>query len=116
MESHPDTLLCFSRYLQFRGHTVVSASTMTEALAKWPQTPHDMLISELRLPDGDGWELLGRLHLSRSIYTLAVSSLGRPVDQDKSRVAGYRHHLLKPSCLRGMDAALREAAREMVDR
>ncbi len=116
VEGHPDTLLCFSLYLQSLGHTVMSARTMTEALAKWPQAQYDVFISELRLPDGDGWELLEHLHVSRLVYTLAFTSLGMPADRARSQVAGYRHHLLKPICLQRIDAALQEAAHEIASR
>ncbi len=112
MENHADTRVYISLYLESLGHTVISARTMTEALDTWSLAPHDVFIADLRLPDGDGWELLGQLHLPRSIYTLAISGLGMPADRARSQAAGYRHHLLKPIHLGELDAALQEAARE----
>ena len=73
-----------------------------------------MLLSDIGLPDGDGWELLRRLQpqLPRPIYAVAMSGLGLPTSQQRSKDAGYRHHLLKPFKVTELDAILEEAARE----
>ena len=115
MENHVDTLMIFSRYLESFGHTVVSSRTMADALVSWPTARCDVLISDLRLPDGDGWELLTRLCLPRSIHAIAISGLGMAADRARSKASGFRHHLLKPFRLAEFDAALREAASEAAD-
>ena len=112
MENHVDTLLSFSLYLQSLGHTVTLAKTMAEAYAWWPLAAYDMLICDLRLPDGDGWELLERGLLPFPLYAIAISGLGSVDDRARSRAAGFRHHLLKPLNLDELDAALEEAAQE----
>ncbi len=111
MDDHADTLATFSLYLQSFGHKVATARTVNEALTLWPQSPHDLLFCDLRLPDGDGWELPGRL-TPRPLYAVAFSGLGSAEDRAKSQVAGFRHHLLKPFQLTQLDAILEEAARE----
>ena len=111
VESHPDTLACYSLYLKALGHVVTLARNVTEALASWPLVEHDMLISDLRLPDGDGWELLSQL-IPRPRYAIAITGLGMVMDRDRSRAAGFRHHLLKPFKLADFDAILQEAAQE----
>ena len=112
VESHADTRVSFTLYLQSFGHVVTAAATVAEALAAWPQAPHDVFISDLRLPDGDGWSLLGLL-FPRPRYAIAATGLGSAEDRAKSQAAGYRHHLLKPFKLAELAAALEEAAREL---
>ena len=112
IENHPDTLEYMQMYLEMLGHTVQSADSMTRALAALPTADCDVLISDIGLPDGDGWMLLRHLQLSRPIYAIAMSGFGMGADQLRSQEAGFRHHLLKPIKPEELDAALEEAARE----
>ena len=100
-------------YLEMFGHTVLSADSMTKALAALPEADCDVLISDIGLPDGDGWMLLYLLRLPRPIYAIAMSGFGMGADQLKSKEAGYRHHLIKPLDPKQLDAALEIAAREL---
>ncbi len=113
VENHPDTLKYLQIYLEDTGHTVVSARTMAESLAALPGADCDVLISDIGLPDGNGWDLLRRVRLPRPIYAIAMSGFGMNADQARSRAAGYRHHLLKPFALENLDAMLEEAAQEI---
>ena len=112
VENHRDTREMMQMYLEVLGHEVASVETMTEALAALPRADCDVLISDIGLPDGDGWELLRRLRLPRPIYAVAMSGFGLGEDQRRSQEAGYRHHLLKPIASRQLDAVLEEAAAE----
>ena len=113
VENHRDTLEYMQMYLEVSGHTVLAADSMTKALAALPGADCDVLISDIGLPDGDGWMLLRRLRLPRPIYAIAMSGFGMGADHLRSREAGYRKHLLKPLDPKELDAALAEAAREL---
>ena len=89
---------------------------MSAALEALPGTGCDVLISDIGLPDGDGWELLRRLPTPRPAYAIAMSGFGMSADQLKSREAGFRRHLLKPFKPDELDDALIEAAREAATR
>ena len=115
VEDHPDTLEYMQMYLEMLGHHVQTADTMTKALGTLPRADCDVLISDIGLPDGDGWLLMRRLQLPRPIYAIAMSGFGMGEDQLKSREAGFRHHLLKPIHPKELDAALAEAARELAN-
>ncbi len=112
VENHRDSREYLQMYLEGRGHTVECAETVTEALAALPKAHWDVLISDIGLPDGDGWELLERLRLPHSIYAIAMSGFGMSADHVRSRDAGYRHHLLKPFSMKDLAALLDEAAGE----
>lgn len=113
VENHPDTLKYLRMYLETLGHAVASARTMTEALQALPEANADVLISDIGLPDGNGWDLLRDAHLPRPLYAIAMSGLGMNADRVRSQAAGYRHHLLKPFSPDALDGLLDEAAREL---
>ena len=112
VENHRDTREYIQMYLEMLGHTVETADTMTKALAALPLADCDLLISDIGLPDGDGWLLMQQLKPPRSIYAVAMSGFGMGADQLKSKEAGFRQHLLKPINPQEFDRMLEDAARE----
>ena len=96
VENHADTREFLSLMLQELGHTVFMADTMSRALREVPAANCDVLISDIGLPDGDGWQLLARLDLPKPIYAIAMSGFGMTSDRMRSKAAGFRHHLVKP--------------------
>ena len=96
VENHPDTRLSLAMLLEQCGHVVVSAETMGEALDLLATQDWDVLLSDIGLPDGTGWELLQRARPLHEIYAIAMSGYGMSADRERSLAAGYRHHLVKP--------------------
>ena len=115
VENHPDTLRSLRMYLEEMGHSVFSAGTVDEALAAIPAASCDVLISDIGLPDGNGWELLHALKSNGHAppYAIAMSGFGMNADHVRSREAGFQHHLLKPFVPADLDAMLEEAAAEL---
>ena len=115
VENHPDTLLYMQMYLEGFGHTVLCARSVQEALEAMPEARCDVLISDIGLPDGDGWELLQTLagKGQAPAYAIAMSGFGMNADHQRSEEAGFRHHLLKPFRPDEFDALLDEAAKEI---
>ena len=116
VENHEDTRTLLCILLESLGHTALSATTMDEALRQLPSADCDVLISDIGLPDGDGWELMERLRLPRPIYAIAMSGFGMTADRARSRAAGFRHHLVKPYGIEDLPRILAEAARERAPR
>ncbi len=114
VENHPDTLLYLQMYLEGLGHTVASARTVEDALTGLARAEYDVLISDIGLSDGSGWELLPRAHAQadRPIFAIAMSGFGQSADHERSREAGFRHHLLKPFRPSELNGMLHEAALE----
>ncbi len=116
VEDHADTLRALTRCLERCGHTVVSAPTMAEALATLPEAGCEVLISDIGLPDGDGWQLLQRLRdAGKSFpgYAIAMSGYGMDADRAKSKAAGYTQHRVKPLKSDDFEEMLKEAARTL---
>ena len=113
VEDHPDTLDAICLYLKYVGHIVRSARTKEEALKKIPQADNDVLISDIGLSDGNGWDLIREMGDWRPPFAIAMSGYGTVADRERSSEAGFRHHLIKPVSLEKLAAVLDEAAMEV---
>jgi two-component system CheB/CheR fusion protein len=117
VENHADTMRALGGYLEELGHQVTYAKSQAEALDRLREWPCDVLISDIGLPDGDGWQLLERADLPPSVYCVAMSGYGAAADRQRSRAVGYSRHLLKPFDPTEIDAILEESAsRRMIAR
>jgi CheY-like chemotaxis protein len=110
VENHDDTRFLLGLLLEQLGHTVFSAPSLGEALVALPPAHCDVLISDIGLPDGNGWELMTRLGEDRPPYAIAMSGFGMSSDRQRSLRVGYRHHLLKPVEPNQLEDLLDEAA------
>lgn len=113
VENHADTLSALTLLLEESGYVVTSARTLTEALAALLAADIDVLLSDIGLPDGDGWELMRRVELPHPVYAIAMSGFGTNADRAKSKAAGYRHHLLKPFKPAELEKMIEDAAAEL---
>lgn len=114
VEDNEDTRVVLAQLLRFEGYEVQTAGTMQAALRDFPLFGGAVLLSDLGLPDGDGWELLRALRRSgRTPYAIAMSGFGTLADVAASTDAGYRHHLVKPIELDRLEQLLEEARQEV---
>jgi two-component system CheB/CheR fusion protein len=113
VENHEDTRFLLVLLLEQLGHAVFSATSLAGALAELPAARCDVLISDIGLPDGNGWELMTRLGDERPRYAIAMSGFGMSSDRQRSLGVGYRHHLLKPVEPNQLERLLDEAAAEL---
>jgi two-component system CheB/CheR fusion protein len=113
VENHEDTLNALRLYLELQGHTVQSARDMKSALEIAPTAQFDVLISDIGLPDGNGWELLRQLSAHGPIKAIAMSGFGMNADRTKSKAAGFRAHLIKPFLIEELETALQTIVDEM---
>jgi len=113
VENHEDTRFLLCLLLEQLGHTVFSSATLAAALEAIPPSHCDVLISDIGLPDGNGWDLMTRLGDERPPYAIAMSGFGMSSDRQRSLNVGYRHHLLKPVEPNQLERLLDEAADEV---
>jgi two-component system CheB/CheR fusion protein len=116
VENHEDTRFLLCLLLEQLGHTVLSAPSLAATLEAIPAARCDVLISDIGLPDGNGWELMARLADDRPRYAIAMSGFGMSSDRQRSLGVGYRHHLLKPVEPNQLERLLAEAAAELGER
>ena len=109
VENHEDTVRYMRLYLEQLGYEVSIAANMTTALREIPNSNCDVLISDIGLPDGDGWQLMENLGENRPKFAIAMSGYGTGNDQRRSREVGYNHHLVKPFTPEALQALLHKA-------
>jgi CheY-like chemotaxis protein len=112
VENHEDTVRYIKLYLEHLGHEVFIAGEMETALREVPKSRCDVLISDIGLPDGDGWLLLEKLGPDRPPFAIAISGYGTGNDQRKSLAVGYNSHLVKPFLPNALLSLLEQAAEE----
>jgi CheY-like chemotaxis protein len=117
VENDTDSRQMLTMLLRSWGHNADSASTMSEALAHLPGERYDVLISDIGLPDGNGWQMMDKLRelgtLGNIGYAIAMSGYGMGSDLEKSRAAGFRHHLIKPMDVDQLDRLLLDIIKEI---
>jgi two-component system CheB/CheR fusion protein len=112
VENHEDTLQALKIYLEQSGHRVDCVRTLAQAIEALSASDCDVLLSDIGLPDGSGWDLLKSANVKRPLYAVAMSGFGTAADLARSRAAGFRCQLVKPVDPDRLDNLLDEAARE----
>lgn len=107
VENHHDTLEAMKMFLELEGHHVETATTMQSALHAAAES-FDLIITDIGLPDGDGWELMRHLRERGPVRAVAMSGYGWKEDLEKSRLAGFEAHLLKPLKIKDLESVLRK--------
>ena len=113
VEDHADTAKLMARFLklQFGGEVVWADSIGAARRAYEQQGPYSIIISDIGLPDGTGLDLLARLPADERPPAIALSGYGTDADIERSRAAGFAHHLVKPVDLDNLE----EIARSVLD-
>jgi PAS domain S-box-containing protein len=110
VEDNVDARDCLTRLLRLRGHFVSSAATVQETLNLTTDQKFDLLITDIQLPDGNGWDLLQTLTARLpNLEGIAISGYDLPPDIPESRKTGFAEYLLKPVTLQTLEAAVAKA-------
>jgi PAS domain S-box-containing protein len=96
VDDHENTLKSLQQLLRRRGHEVVTAGNVAEALMAASRGKFDLVISDLGLPDGTGTELMEKLRDLYGLRGIALSGYGLEDDVARTRKAGFVAHLVKP--------------------
>jgi PAS domain S-box-containing protein len=101
VEDEPDTREFLERLLQMHGAQVRSVTSAVEAIAAFREDPPDVLVSDIGLPDIDGYEMMQRIRQSdppygRSVPAVALTAYARAEDRTRALRAGYQAHVSKP--------------------
>ena len=111
VEDHQDSADTLAQLLAFHDYEVSVARSVQEAIDVADRWLFDVLISDIRLPDGSGLDLMRRLQSNRPIRGIAISGFGTEQDQRRSREAGYERHLTKPVDFNVLLGAIENAPR-----
>jgi CheY-like chemotaxis protein len=95
VEDNKDTLKYLALVLGARGHQVTTSERIAQALQAAAERSFDLMISDIELPDGNGFELMRQFRWS-GLPAIALSGYGSDEDVRASLDAGFAEHLTKP--------------------
>lgn len=104
VEDEPDTREMLAVALESYGASVLLAADAAEALNEIIREKPDLLVSDLGLPNMDGYELLSKIRSEfpedvRNIPAVALSAFANAEHRTRSKLAGYQAHIAKPVAL-----------------
>jgi CheY-like chemotaxis protein/anti-sigma regulatory factor (Ser/Thr protein kinase) len=101
VDDEADSREMMTSALESCGATVVAAASATEALRALNRRHVDVLLSDVAMPDKDGYELIREVRLAptariASVPAAAVTACVREDEKRKALAEGFQMHLAKP--------------------
>ena len=112
VEDHESSRQAIERVLRNRGYRVTSVATVAAALAAGETGTFEILISDIGLPDGNGYSLLTQLGSRAPQLRIAMTGYGMEDDVRRAREAGFNAHLTKPVTITRLEQALEQPLME----
>ncbi|MGH8016745.1 MAG: hybrid sensor histidine kinase/response regulator [Opitutaceae bacterium] len=111
VDDHAPTRSALSLLLKRRRYVVTVAAGATEALEKARNGEFDLLLSDLGLPDGNGFSVMRLVKdIHPEIRGIAISGYGTDSDLERSRRAGFSAHLVKPVSIKALEKTLAQVS------
>ena len=111
VDDHVDTRGVLSRLLTKCGHKIATADSVQSALKLLESDRFDVLISDIGLPDGDGYDLVREAKRRQPLKAIALSGFGTEADVRRSLEAGFDYHVTKPVDLGALRSLLNDFAK-----
>jgi PAS domain S-box-containing protein len=101
VDDQADARILICRLIEENGGRCILAETGAEALTLIAQEDVNILISDIGMPDFDGYELIRRIrsmHSStiRNLPAIALTAYARADDRQRALLAGFQMHVSKP--------------------
>ena len=96
VEDHGDTRRTLSRLLTYFGHQISEAECTQRALEIIDDKEFDVVLSDIGLPDGTGYEVIAQAKRKHPVMGVALTGFGMEEDIRRGREAGFDFHLTKP--------------------
>ena len=110
-----ETTEMLSRLLQMEGAFVQTARSGQEALKLAVDNTFDLVISDISMPEMDGYELLRQLRQVPSmdhVPALALTGFGRISDIERAQDEGFAEHFTKPVDIEKILAAVKRLTKD----
>ena len=111
VDDQEDMLQVFKALLETTGAQVFDATSAAQGLDILAREDVDLLISDISMPDVDGYEFLRRVHALPKyarLPAIAITSMRRDSDIANARAAGFSAHLGKPVSVDRLNAIIRD--------
>jgi PAS domain S-box-containing protein len=109
VDDHEDTANTLARLLTRSGFDVRVATTVAGALQLAADEPFDLVVSDIGLPDGTGYDLMQQVRSRHGLPGIALTGYGMEEDLRRSRDVGFVDHVVKPVNLPHLEQVIRRA-------
>jgi CheY-like chemotaxis protein len=109
VDDNRDAAQGLAMLLEIKGHEVATAHDGPEALTRAQEFQPTVVLLDIGLPAMDGYQVARELRRQEGgdeILLVAVTGYGHDSDRQRSRDAGFDHHLLKPVRLEALENLL----------
>jgi CheY-like chemotaxis protein len=101
VEDVDDSREVLSRVLSGAGANVIAVGSVAEALAAFGTSQVDLLVSDIGMPEQDGYALINRIrelpaNRGGNIPAIALTAYARDEDRIRILAAGFQAHVAKP--------------------
>lgn len=99
VDDEDDARYLIDRFIVERGGQSIMAKSATEALQVLAKERVDIIVSDVGMPDIDGYELIRRVRKTSAAcntMAIALTAYARAEDRQRALLAGYQMHLSKP--------------------
>jgi PAS domain S-box-containing protein len=101
VEDNPDILETLRSIFNERGAEVITATSASEAMDQLEQRKPDALVSDVAMPDQDGYELIRNVRereaeLGGGIPAIAITGCSSAGDRVRALSSGFQMHIAKP--------------------
>jgi signal transduction histidine kinase len=99
VDDEPDARELLTVAFQRAGLVVMAVSSAAQALAAFEQFRPDVLVSDIAMPEQDGYELIERVRALGArgrIPAIALTAHARTEDRRRAIAKGYQTHMAKP--------------------
>ena len=115
VDDSEDTIAMLRELLRVAGANVTTTTNGAEALRIAEENEFDVILSDISMPEMDGFEFLQRLRKIEGrehVPVVAITGFGRTDDVARARAAGFYSHLTKPLNLKALAEVLQQLAQE----
>ena len=115
VDDSEDTVEMLRRLFEMDGATVSTAGGGAEALEMIRENDFEVILSDISMPEMDGFEFLRRLReipVKRDVPVLALTGFGRAEDVERAKAEGFHSHVTKPIDVNKLVGLLRNLGRE----
>jgi PAS domain S-box-containing protein len=109
VEDHEPTRAVLARLLTRRDYQVLTATSAAEALTLAREKTFDLVVSDIGLPDGNGYALMAELRDQFGLKGIALTGYGMEEDVSRAQNSGFIAHLTKPVRIEALEKALHHA-------
>jgi len=98
IEDDADTRETIAAVLEQFGASVTQAASAVEALREFVTSPPDLLISDIGMPEMDGYQLLAAIQekTQHPPPAVALTAYATPSERDRALRSGFQAHISKP--------------------